>query len=196
MPHLHVPLQSGSDRILSAMGRAYSTADFARIVTDARAALPHLAITTDVIVGFPGETDADHAASLAFVEACAFAKLHVFRYSRRPGTPAADMPGQVDPRTKVARAAEMRALGARLAAAWALAHMGQRAHVLVESADPGARTAQGTSEDYLRVVIERSNARRGDVVRVRISGPAPTARPWSPASVTAVEDPSPVVESN
>ena len=196
MPHLHVPLQSGSDRILSAMGRAYSTADFARIVTDARAALPHLAITTDVIVGFPGETDADHAASLAFVEACAFAKLHVFRYSRRPGTPAADMPGQVDPRTKVARAAEMRALGARLAAAWALAHTGQRAHVLVESADLGARTAQGTSEDYLRVVIKRSNARRGDVVRVRISGPAPTAHPWSPASVTAVEDPSPVVESN
>ena len=196
MPHLHIPLQSGSDRTLRAMGRTYTTDDFARMLAAAHAALPHLAATTDLIVGFPGETDADHAASLAFVEACGFAKLHVFRYSRRPGTPAADMPGQVDPRHKAARAAEMRALGVRLAAARAATRIGGRADVLVERvAVPVAGVAEGTSEDYLHVVIEGSHARPGDLVRVRITGPAPVARATLPASVTAVEDPSPVVES-
>ena len=196
MPHLHIPLQSGSDRVLRAMGRTYSTTDFGRILRDARAALPHLAVATDVIVGFPGETDADHAESLAFVEECGFAKLHVFRYSRRPGTPAADMPGQVDPRVKAARAAGMRALGARLAAARAAGRVGGYADVLVERAkDPDSHIAQGTSEDYLHVLIDPSDAQRGDLVRVRVTGPAKVARVSSPASVVAVEDASPVVES-
>lgn len=196
MPHLHIPLQSGSDRTLRAMGRAYTTDDFARMLRAARAALPRLAATTDVIVGFPGETDADHAASLEFVETCGFAKLHVFRYSRRPGTLAAEMPEQVDPRLKAARAAEMRALGERLAAARVVARTGQLAEVLVEHvADPRAGTAEGTSEDYLHVVIGGSHARPGDLVHVRITGPAPVTRATSPASVTAVEDASPVVES-
>ena len=162
----------------------------------ARAAIPHLAVTTDVIVGFPGETDADHADSIAFVEARGFAKLHVFRYSQRPGTPAADMAEQVDPRVKAARAAEMRALGERLAAARAAARTGGLADVLVERAATGASDfAAGTSEDYLHVVVEGSRAGRGDVVRVRIAGPASAARATSPASVTAVEDEPPVVES-
>ncbi len=196
MSHLHVPLQSGSDAVLRAMGRTYSTADYERMLDAARAAVPHLAVTTDVIVGFPGETDEDHADSLAFVETCGFAKLHVFRYSRRPGTPAADMPDQVDPRVKAARAAEMRALGERLAAARAVARTGGFADVLVERAAADASDfAEGTSEDYLHVVIAGSRAARGDVVRVRIAGPAPRARATSPASVTAVEDGSPVVES-
>jgi threonylcarbamoyladenosine tRNA methylthiotransferase MtaB len=196
MPHLHVPLQSGCDRTLRAMGRAYLTGDFARMLDAARTALPRLAVTTDLIVGFPGETDADHAASLAFVEECGFAKLHVFRYSRRPGTPAADMAGQVDPRVKAARAAEMRALGARLTAARAAARTGGHADVLVERVpDPVAGVAEGTSEDYLHVVIAASHASPGDLVRVRITGPAPAASATSPASVTAVEDEAPVVES-
>jgi threonylcarbamoyladenosine tRNA methylthiotransferase MtaB len=196
MPHLHIPLQSGSDRTLRAMGRAYTTDDFARMLAAARGALPHLAVTTDVIVGFPAEKDDDHAASLAFVEACGFSKLHVFRYSARPGTPAADMDGQVDPRVKAARAAGMRALGTRLAATRAAWRIGGYADVLVERvADPVAGTAEGTSEDYLHVVIEGSHARPGDLVRVRITGLAPLARSSSPASVTAVEDRAPVVES-
>jgi threonylcarbamoyladenosine tRNA methylthiotransferase MtaB len=196
MPHLHVPLQSGSDRILDAMARHYDTGDFARILRGARVALPGLSVTTDVIVGFPGETDADHAASLAFVEACGFSRLHVFRYSPRPGTPAADMADQIDPRVKAARAAEMRALGARLAAARAAARTGGGAEVLVERvSDPVDGVAEGTSEDYLHVVIAPSHARPGDLVRVRITGPVPAARASSPASVTAVEDRGPVVES-
>ena len=197
MPHLHIPLQSGSDRVLHAMGRAYTTADFARILRDARAALPQLAVTTDVIVGFPGETDMEHAESLAFVEACGFAKLHVFRYSKRPGTPAADMPGQVDPRVKAARAAEMRALGARLAAARAALRVGGHAHVLIERAkDPDPHIAQGTSEDYLHVIIAHSSARPGDLIRVRITGLVSAVGTSSPASVMAAEESSPVVESN
>jgi threonylcarbamoyladenosine tRNA methylthiotransferase MtaB len=178
------------------MGRTYTATDYPRMLDAARAAIPHLAVTTDVIVGFPSETDQDHAESLAFVEACAFAKLHVFRYSPRPGTPAADMADQVDPRVKAARAAEMRALGERLAAARAAARIGGCASVLVERGSesrPGF--VEGTSEDYLHVLVEGSRAARGDVVRVRITGPAPAARATSPASVTAVEDVPPVVES-
>jgi threonylcarbamoyladenosine tRNA methylthiotransferase MtaB len=168
MPHLHVPLQSGCDGTLEAMRRGYTAAEFADALRRSRAALPGLAVTTDVIVGFPGESDADFAASLAFVEACAFTKLHVFRYSRRRGTPAADMPGQIPPPVIAARAAVMRALGEGLAARHAASRVGGIADVLIESAR-GVATA-GTTEDYLRIEVEGSQASPGDVVRVRLVG--------------------------
>ncbi len=171
MPHLHVPLQSGCDRTLAAMGRGYDRAAFADALTRARAAIPGLALTTDVIVGFPGETDADFAESLAFVEACGFAKLHVFRYSARPGTPAADLPDRPDPRCVAERARAMRALGEHLAAAYAHSRVGGRASVLVERL--GGFTFAGTSEDYLHVTVRVADSdvlpRSGDVVAVDIT---------------------------
>lgn len=166
MPHLHVPLQSGCDGTLEAMRRGYTVAEFAEALRRARAALPGLAVTTDVIVGFPGESDADFAASLAFVEACAFTKLHVFRYSRRRGTPAAGMPGHLPPPVIAARAEAMRVLGGRLAARRAASRVGGVAAVLIESAS--GKTAVGTSEDYLRIDVEGSATSVGDVVRVRL----------------------------
>jgi threonylcarbamoyladenosine tRNA methylthiotransferase MtaB len=166
VPHLHVPLQSGCDSTLDAMGRGYCTAQYASVLEEARAAIPGLAVTTDVIVGFPGETDADFSQSLAFVEACAFAKLHVFRYSRRAGTPAAIRTDQLPPFVKAARAARMRALGERLAAAYALGRVGQVASVLVERCAGGL--AEGTSEDHLRVRF-RGSAAVGQVVRVALA---------------------------
>ncbi len=102
--HLHVPLQSGSDRVLGLMGRSYTTEQFAHTIAQARAALPGLSVTTDLIAGFPTETDADHADGMEFVREMGFAKMHVFRYSERAGTPAASVK-QVAPRVRARRAA-------------------------------------------------------------------------------------------
>ena len=113
-PFLHVCLQSGSDRTLRRMARVYRTDLFQRAVEEARSLVPRLALGTDLIVGFPGETDEDFADSLAFCEEMRFAKMHVFRYSRRPGTPAADFPDQVDPYVMAARGARMRELAGRM----------------------------------------------------------------------------------
>ncbi|MDQ7790490.1 MAG: radical SAM protein, partial [Clostridia bacterium] len=91
-PHLHIPLQSGSDTVLERMGRRYDTAGFAVLVDAIRRSVPDVSVTTDVMVGFPGETPEEFAESLAFVEETGFAGLHVFKYSPRKGTPAADYP--------------------------------------------------------------------------------------------------------
>jgi threonylcarbamoyladenosine tRNA methylthiotransferase MtaB len=172
MPHLHVPLQSGCDRTLGDMRRGYTAEEFAEAIAGAREALPGLAVTTDVIVGFPGESEEDFAQSLAFVEGCGFARLHVFRYSPRPGTPAAEVPGRADPRTVADRAKAMRALGERLAASYAHARVGGRARVLVEQVGDGFAT--GTSEDYLHVTVhlreETPAPNAGDVVEVIVTG--------------------------
>jgi threonylcarbamoyladenosine tRNA methylthiotransferase MtaB len=168
MPHLHVPLQSGCDGQLATMGRGYTAAGFADTLERVRAALAGPAITTDVIVGFPGESDDDFQASLAFVEECSFAKLHVFRYSRRGGTPAAEMPGQIDPREKASRAEAMRAAGDRASAAYAASRVGGRAAVLVERAvGDGVR---GTSEDHLTVTVRCTGRRAqpGELLAVRL----------------------------
>lgn len=113
-PFLHVCLQSGSDRTLRRMARVYRTDLFRRAVEEARSLVPRLALGTDLIVGFPGETGEDFADSLAFCEEMRFAKMHVFRYSRRPGTPAADFPDQVDPHVMAARGSRMRELAGRM----------------------------------------------------------------------------------
>jgi threonylcarbamoyladenosine tRNA methylthiotransferase MtaB len=170
VPHLHIPLQSGCERTLSAMGRGYSASYFADMLARARRALPSLAVTSDVIVGFPGETDADFSESLAFVEACGFVRLHVFRYSQRAGTPAAAIPVQVAPAVKAARAAQMRALSDRAAQAHARARTGQLAWVLVERVE--GDVARGTTEDGMRVRIAGTGVRPRDVVEVTlVTGP-------------------------
>lgn len=112
-PHLHLPLQAGTDKQLRAMARPYNTADYRRLVETAREALPDLTLTTDLIAGFPGETDADFAAGAAFVEELRFTHAHVFPYSKRPGTPAAVFSGQVPDGVKKERARRLRELAAR-----------------------------------------------------------------------------------
>ena len=105
LPHVHLPLQSGDDGVLRRMGRRYDAADYARVVERVRAAIPGVAIHADVIAGFPSEDDAAFARSLAFLRALDPAGLHVFRYSARPGTPAARMAGQVPDAIRKERAA-------------------------------------------------------------------------------------------
>jgi len=110
MPFLHLPVQSGSDRVLAAMNRRHTAADYLRIVGRLRAARPDLALSTDFIVGHPGETAADFAATLALVRRAGFAQAFSFKYSARPGTPAAAAPGQVDEAEKDDRLHELQAL--------------------------------------------------------------------------------------
>jgi threonylcarbamoyladenosine tRNA methylthiotransferase MtaB len=166
-PHLHVPLQSGSDRTLSAMRRRYGTCAYADALARARGAIPGLAVTTDVIAGFPGETDTDAADSLAFVEHCGFAKLHVFRYSKRSGTPAASADGQVAAPVTASRARALRELGGSLERAYAAERAGQRADLLVEAVRDGI--AHGTTGDHLRVSVESGVSRPGELVPIELA---------------------------
>ena len=131
-PFLHVCLQSGCDETLRRMARVYRTDLFRRVAQAAREAVPGLALGTDLIVGFPGETDEEFEASLAFCREMRFAKMHVFRYSRRPGTPAATMPGQVDPRVMAERGRRARELADELRLAEAGRLVGSRDLVLVQ----------------------------------------------------------------
>jgi threonylcarbamoyladenosine tRNA methylthiotransferase MtaB len=148
--HLHLPLQSGCDATLRRMNRHYTTAQYADWVAQARAAIPGLALTTDVIAGFPGETEDEHAASVAFVESMAFARMHVFAYSPRPGTPAATMPDQVVPKEKQQRAAQMREIGQRSAEAFQRQFLGHTLPVLWEIRRSCGRRS-GLTDNYIRV---------------------------------------------
>jgi threonylcarbamoyladenosine tRNA methylthiotransferase MtaB len=147
--HLHVPLQAGDDQVLAGMHRPYRIAEFLRRVEHAKAQVDGLGLSTDVIVGFPGETREQFAATLAVVERVCFSKLHVFRYSARPATPAATMPDQVPDPEKKARARELIALGAELRRRFHEAHVGRPLEVLVEGAGDGL--AEGTSDNYIKV---------------------------------------------
>jgi threonylcarbamoyladenosine tRNA methylthiotransferase MtaB len=151
--HLHLPLQSGCDATLRRMNRRYTTAQFAGLVDAAHAAIPGLAVTTDLIVGFPSETEAEFAQSLAFVQEMGFARVHVFPYSVRPGTPAAKMPGQVPSPIKAERALAMRQAAAASAQAFRERYIGEMMDVLWESSRPGDSGPiwSGLTDNYLRV---------------------------------------------
>ena len=147
--HLHVPLQAGDDEVLARMHRPYRIVEFLDRVEHAKAEVPGLGLSTDVIVGFPAETRAQFAATMAVVERVGFSKLHVFRYSQRPDTPAATMPDQVPVAEKKARARELIALGSELRRRFHEDHVGRLLQVLVETAGEGL--AEGTSDNYVKV---------------------------------------------
>jgi threonylcarbamoyladenosine tRNA methylthiotransferase MtaB len=151
--HLHLPLQSGCDATLRRMARRYTTAEFAALVAAARAAIPDLAVTSDVIVGFPGETETQFAESLAFVKALDLARVHVFPYSSRAGTPAAEMQAQVPPPVKAQRARAMRAAAASGEQAFRQQFIGRTVDVLWERArQQDDKVAwSGLTDNYLRV---------------------------------------------
>lgn len=169
-PHLHVPLQSGSDAVLAAMGRGYTAAEYVEKLDAARAALPGVSITTDVMVGFPGESETDFEDTCTLVSQAGLARLHVFRYSKRAGTRAATMDHQVPPDISARRAAALRAEDARLRRQWAVARLGQEAEVLVDRlvADADGVHAVGVTGDYLTVRIDGAGLSCGDLVRVRL----------------------------
>jgi len=148
---LHLPLQSGSDETLRRMGRRVTTAEFSRLVDAARAVAPDIAVTTDVIVGFPGEDESAFRASCNFVTGVRFARLHVFPYSPRPGTAARRLPGQVARRVRRERARAMRELGARQASRFCRRFVGREMSVLWERRRRGGLWS-GLTDNYLRVL--------------------------------------------
>jgi threonylcarbamoyladenosine tRNA methylthiotransferase MtaB len=136
VPHLHLCLQSGSDRILAAMRRRYRSAGFLERCDRIRRTLDRPALTTDIIVGFPGETEEDFQATCLVARTVGFAKIHIFSYSPREGTPAAARTDLIDPATLAERRARLAALETELAADFGRSLLGRRLDVLVEGADP------------------------------------------------------------
>lgn len=153
--HLHLPLQSGSDQVLARMKRRYTTDQFRSLVVYARQLMPDIAITTDIMVGFPGETEEQHAESLNFVAEMGFSRLHVFPYSPRHGTPAASFPEQVDPAVQRRRVKEFLKLGEEMAMAYHSRFLGKTLNVLVEKElDGDTGLCQGYTDNYIRVVFD------------------------------------------
>ena len=151
-PHLHLPMQSGSDAVLERMCRPWSAVRFVDRCREFAEALDQPALTTDVIVGFPGETEADFEATCRAVEGLGFAKIHVFRFSRREGTPAASMPDPVPPEIQRRRASQLAEIGRRLGHRYCQSLIGRRLQVLVESALPGnPGMVAGTADRYVQV---------------------------------------------
>jgi threonylcarbamoyladenosine tRNA methylthiotransferase MtaB len=169
-PHFHVPLQSGSDRVLRAMRRPYSVAMYRSVVERLACAIPRLGLGTDVIAGFPGELADDAAATQALIEALPFTYLHVFPYSDRKETEAAARPGHVDRATVARRAARLRALGAAKAAAFRRALAGRVEEVLVlETRDRATGGLVGLTGNYVEVIFDGPDALMRRVVRVQLT---------------------------
>ena len=187
--HLHLPLQSGCDSTLARMGRKYDVQQFSGIVQLVRWRIPDAAVTTDIIVGFPGETDAEFEASRRFVAGQGFARVHVFRYSRRPGTLAAQFPAQVSPQAKEARSIAMRQVSSFAAERFLQRFLGRRLPVLWETQE-GQAEAQGQSlwsgltDNYIRVFAESAEPLR-NVIR------AATLLRLAPGGVWAEIEPVP-----
>jgi threonylcarbamoyladenosine tRNA methylthiotransferase MtaB len=153
--HLHMPLQSGDADVLKRMDRTYTPGEFLRAVKLARARLDRPAITTDVMVGFPGETDEQFERTMALCREAEFSRTHVFPFSPRPGTPAAEMAERVPPMAIRERSQRLRALVAELAGAWAASFVGGRARVLFERRTGSGRLA-GYTDRYVRLTAEGS----------------------------------------
>ena len=163
--HFHLSLQSGCDRTLKAMNRKYDTAFFFDTTERLRRYFPGCALTGDLIAGFPGETEDDHAETLDFLRRCAFSELHVFPYSRRPGTPADKLPGQLTSAVKNRRAHEAKAVSNETGRAFRAASVGEILSVLFETGDGNGSI--GHSDTYLLVRVPEAGL-HGQMRPVRI----------------------------
>ncbi|MBX6371000.1 MAG: tRNA (N6-isopentenyl adenosine(37)-C2)-methylthiotransferase MiaB [Acidothermus sp.] len=177
MPQLHLPLQSGSDAVLRRMRRSYRKQKYLDIVEKIRAAIPDVAITTDIIVGFPGETEEDFAETLDVVRRVRFAGAFTFQYSKRPGTPAAEMPDQVPPETVAERFGRLVALVDEIALEENRSQVGKVVDVLIGEGegrkDERTHRMSGRAPDNRLVHLQPADARPGDVVTVEITHAAP-----------------------
>ncbi len=164
--HFHLSLQSGCDRTLKAMNRKYDTAFFEERCRLLRRVFPGCALTADLITGFPGETEADHAETLAFIQKCGFSDMHIFPYSRRPGTPADAMPEQCTRAVKARRAHEAQAAAERMHRAFLEESLGQTLPVLFETGEDGSL---GHSDTYVLVKVPERGL-QGQLRQVHITG--------------------------
>ena len=167
-PQFHLSLQSGCDATLRRMNRHYTTAEYRQIVGDLRKAFPNCAVTTDIMVGFAGETEEEFGESLAFAKEIAFAKVHVFAYSRRPGTRAYDMPGQVPNREKERRSREMIAATLETQRAFFAAQTGRVEEVLFEQ-ERDRNVYEGYTRNYTPVRVASAVPLQGQIRQVRLT---------------------------
>lgn len=166
--HMHIPLQSGSDSVLSRMGRGYSNAQFRAIVKELRTRIPEIAITTDIMVGFPGETEEDFLQTMELARDVAFSKIHVFQYSKRAGTMAATFPDQIEPAQKEDRSRRLIQLGEAMAERFHCSFIGKNVDVLVEQRQENQ--AIGHTDNYVKVTFEAPPDADlvGEIVSVRV----------------------------
>ena len=169
MPFLHLPVQSGSDRLLAAMNRRHTADDYRRVVDRLRAARPDLVLSSDFIVGFPGETDEDLAATLRLIEDVGFVQAFSFKYSPRPGTPASLMPKQIAERIKSARLAAVQDLLDRQQRAFDRATVGVRTRLLIEREGRHPGQKLGRTPWFQMVHLDGADIRPGDVVDAEIT---------------------------
>lgn len=167
--HLHLPLQSGCDKVLQAMHRPYTTAKFKTLLADIKTKVPDIAITTDVIVGFPGETEADFETTCKFAESCGFSKMHIFPFSARKGTPAEKFAGAVTEAVKKERADILGRIDETMHKAFLQAMVGQTAEILFEQ-PAGEDYFEGLTGNYQRVFV-KSGGRNlgGEILPVKIT---------------------------
>jgi threonylcarbamoyladenosine tRNA methylthiotransferase MtaB len=169
-PHLHIPLQSGSDNVLKAMNRKYDSRFFISEVEHIKKEIPGITLTTDIIVGFPGETDEDFIKTVEMVKSMDFSRLHVFKYSKRPGTKAADMAGHLPEKTKTDRSRILRELGSGLRNSFVATNINKKLDVICEEYDIKNGFAGGISENYIKVYFslhfEEYKLKKGKIVKV------------------------------
>jgi len=175
MPYLHLPVQSGSDAVLTAMNRRHGADDYRRVVERLRAARPDLAISSDFIVGFPGECDADFAATLRLVADIGYAQAYAFKFSARPGTPAAALAGQVPETVKTERLAALRQLLDAQQVAFNRTAVGRALPVLLERRGRRAGQLVGRSPYMQAVHLEAPEALLGTLVHARITHAGPNS---------------------
>lgn len=166
---LHLPLQSGSDQILKSMGRPYPLEKFEKLLTEIRDRLPNIAVTTDIIVGFPGETEESFLETLETVKRCHFSGIHVFPYSPRRGTPAAKFPDQVSEDMKKERVKKLSELAASLSQDFHQSFIGQEVEVLWEEVDKNGDPRSGWSSEYIRIYGESEAFEAGEINREQIT---------------------------
>jgi tRNA-2-methylthio-N6-dimethylallyladenosine synthase len=169
MPYLHLPVQSGSDRILKAMNRRHTADDYLRLIGRIRAANPDIAMSGDFIVGFPGESDEDFAATMRLVREVGYAQAFSFKYSPRPGTPGAEMDGHVAEPVKDERLQRLQALLGEQQQAFTNSMIGRTMSTLIEK--PGRQPGQkvGRSPWLQPVIVDEKVAEIGDIIDVRIT---------------------------
>ncbi|PSL41217.1 threonylcarbamoyladenosine tRNA methylthiotransferase MtaB [Planomicrobium soli] len=169
--HLHIPIQSGSNTVLKRMRRKYTMEFFADRLVQLRKALPNLAITSDVIIGFPGETEEEFMETFNFINDHKFSELHVFPYSQRTGTPAARMDGQIDEDIKNERVHRLITLNDQLAKEYASKFEGEMLEIIPEErhdGNPAIEMVEGYADNYLKVAIPGDDSLIGKIVKVKI----------------------------
>jgi len=176
MPYLHLPVQAGSDRILKAMNRKHTAADYLGLIERIRTVRPDIAMSGDFIVGFPGETDADFEATLDLVRKVRYAAAYSFKYSPRPGTPGADLADQVPEAVKDERLQRLQDLLDEHQADFVKALMGQPVDILLERAGKEPGQLVGRSPWLQPVIVDEKAGKIGDIVSVRITGTGYTLR--------------------